>query len=49
MSEQDSTRSPLAELKVDLAPGRDLWAGIAARIEDPALRDHCDLPEPLLT
>lgn len=44
----DGLREPLAALRVDATPGRDLWAGIAARIDDPSLRDHCELPAPLL-
>ena len=47
MSEQEPIRAPLAELKVDLAPGRDLWAGIAARLDDPEEREHFDLTEEL--
>ncbi len=39
----DALREPLATLRVDAAPGRDLWAGIAARLDDPEEREHFDL------
>lgn len=39
----DTEATSLATLRADQAPGRDLWAGIAARIADPAERDHLEL------
>ena len=47
MNDQEPIRSPLAELKVDVAPERDLWAGIAARLDDPEERAHFDLADDL--
>ncbi|MCX7059392.1 MAG: hypothetical protein NTZ11_00715 [Gammaproteobacteria bacterium] len=52
MTEPESRRVPepdavLAALRVDETPRRDLWAGIAERIADPAERDHLTLAEPL--
>lgn len=53
MNQPDTRHSPpppaeaLAALRVDQAPRRDLWAGIAERLADPAERNHIELPDSL--